>query len=69
MIESLSSKARLPSLINVDAGPHVRPPSAERLTTMAPNAFGWNEAPPKTMALWYAAPSGAIVTHGSLIRG
>ena len=61
-MEFLSLKNRLSSRINVETGPHVRPPSAERLTSIAFAEPAVNDPPLEASAIWNAAPSGAKVT-------
>ena len=69
MIDSLSLNGALPSRISVAGLLHVRPPSIERLASTALDEPAANVAPLNAMAIWYAMPSGPIVTHGSLARG
>jgi hypothetical protein len=46
----------------------VRPPSVDRLASTALDEFAANVSPLNAMPIWYAMPSGPIVTHGSLAR-
>src|SRR6478672_6167855 len=68
VMDSLSLNGETPSRISVAGSLHVRPPSVERLASTALDEPGANVAPLNAIALWYAMPSGPIVTHGSLAR-
>ena len=68
MIASLSLNARGPSRISATGLLHVSPPSVDRLTVIALAEPAPNVAPLNASAAWYAVPSGANVTHGSVAR-
>ena len=68
VIVSLSLKASGPSRINVIGSLQEMPPFVERLTRTALTEPGWSSCPMNEIEIWYAVPSGANVTHGSLAR-
>ena len=67
-MDSLSLKGETPSRISVAGSLHVRPPSVDRLASTALDDPMANVSPLNPIAIWYAMPSGPIVTQGSLAR-